>query len=171
MGAGFLVFALLAAAALVALIVVRGRWRATWADAARRGAGLGASNMNVDLPIRRRLVLVGNGMAGVRALEEILARAPGHASPSPCSAPSRTATTTASCCRRCWPARRHFADIVTHDRAWYEQNGIELIAGEAVVAIDRDDRIVTGANGTTRPYDVLILATGSNPVDHSGARA
>ena len=57
-----------------------------------------------------------------------------------------------------------FEDIVTHDRSWYEQNGIELIAGEAVTAIDRDNRVVTGANGTMRPYDVLILATGSNPV-------
>ena len=34
-----------------------------------------------------------------------------------------------------------FADIITHDRAWYEQNGIELIAGEAVTAIDRDNRV------------------------------
>ena len=59
---------------------------------------------------------------------------------------------------------KRFEDIVTHDRGWYESNEIELIAGETVVAIDREHRMVTGAHGTMRPYDVLLIATGSNPV-------
>ncbi len=119
--------------------------------------------MNMIAPKRRRLVLIGNGMAGVRALEEILARAPMAfqitvfgAEPhgnynrimlSPVLAGEKT-----------------FDNIVTNDRAWYESNGIELIAGEAAVAIDRDNRLITGEHGTVRPYDVLLLATGSNPV-------
>ena len=120
-------------------------------------------NMIAKLPARRRLILIGNGMAGVRALEEILTRAPDvfditvfGAEPhgnynrimlSPVLAGEKT-----------------FSDIVTHDRDWYETNAIELIAGEAAATIDRDAKTVTGANGTVRPYDALILATGSNPV-------
>jgi len=57
-----------------------------------------------------------------------------------------------------------FEAITTHTRQWYEQNGIELISGESVAGIDREAKTVTGALGTTRPYDVLLLATGSNPV-------
>ncbi|HVY17651.1 MAG TPA: nitrite reductase large subunit NirB [Rhodopila sp.] len=114
-------------------------------------------------PKRSRLVLVGNGMAGVRAVEEILARAPQTfqitvfgAEPhgnynrimlSPVLAGEKT-----------------FEAITTHPRSWYEENEIELIAGEPVVTIDRAAKTVTGALGTTRPYDVLILATGSNPI-------
>jgi NAD(P)H-nitrite reductase large subunit len=54
---------------------------------------------------KMKLVMVGNGMAGVRTLEELLKIAPElyditvfGAEPHP--------TTTASCCRRCWPASR-----------------------------------------------------------------
>jgi NAD(P)H-nitrite reductase large subunit len=45
----------------------------------------------------RRLVVVGNGMAGIRAIEEVLART--GADMSEITATSRTATTTGSCCR------------------------------------------------------------------------
>ncbi len=118
--------------------------------------------MNMISPTRRRLVVVGNGMAGIRALEEILERAPQAfdivvfgAEPhgnynrimlSPVLAGEKT-----------------FADIVTHDAAWYADRNIELVAGEAVVEIDRTTREVVGERGTRRGYDVLLLATGSDP--------
>jgi nitrite reductase (NADH) large subunit len=112
---------------------------------------------------RRRLILAGNGMAGVRALEEILARAPCAFSITVFGAEPH-GNYNRIMLSAVLAGEKTFSEIVTHDRAWYEQNGIELIAGEAVTAIDRDNRVVTGANGTIRPYDVLILATGSNPV-------
>lgn len=119
--------------------------------------------MNVLTRQRQRLVMVGNGMAGARALEEILARAPQTFDitvfgAEPHGAYNRIMLSPVLA------GERRFADIVTHDHAWYAANGIELIAGEAVVAIDRDHRTVTGEHGTERPYDVLLLATGSNPV-------
>lgn len=121
-------------------------------------------NMIVKMPaLRRRLVLVGNGMAGVRALEEILNRAPDLFSITVFGAEPH-GNYNRIMLSPVLAGEKAFADIVTHDHAWYEQNGIELIAGEAVTGIDRDNRMVTGANGTMRPYDVMILATGSNPV-------
>ncbi len=119
--------------------------------------------MNMIATPRRRLVLVGNGMAGVRALEEILARAP-HAFSITVFGAEPHGNYNRIMLSPVLAGEKTFPDIVTHDHAWYERNGIELIAGEAVTAIDRDNRVVTGANGTMRPYDVLILATGSNPV-------
>jgi nitrite reductase (NADH) large subunit len=112
---------------------------------------------------RRRLVLVGNGMAGVRAIEEVLARAPNDFAITVFGAEPH-GNYNRIMLSPVLAGEKRFADILTHDREWYERNGVELIAGEAVVAIDRDAKIVTGAHGTMRPYDVLILATGSDPV-------
>ncbi len=125
--------------------------------------------MNMIAPRRARLVLVGNGMAGVRAAGGNPQRAPRTHSPSPCSAPSRTATTTASCCRRCWPARRRSTRSSPIPRSWYEHNGIELIAGEAVVG-DRP----RGADGHRRARHHAALRRAAaghrlEPGDHPAA--
>ncbi len=61
---------------------------------------------------------------------------------SRCSAPSRTRPTTASCSRRVLAGEKRFEDIVTHDRAWYAQNGFDLRAGLRIDAIDRGARDV-----------------------------
>ncbi len=119
--------------------------------------------MNMIAPKRRRLVLIGNGMAGVRALEEILARTP-QAFQITVFGAEPHGNYNRIMLSPVLAGEKTFDSIVTNDRAWYEANGIELIAGEAAVAIDRDNRMVTGEHGTVRPYDVLLLATGSNPV-------
>lgn len=119
--------------------------------------------MNMIAAPRRRLVLVGNGMTGVRTLEEILTRAPDAFDvivfgAEPHGNYNRIMLSPVLA------GEKKFADIMTHDRAWYAAHNIELIAGEAVVEIDRAARVVRGENGTVRGYDVLILATGSTPV-------
>ncbi len=126
----------------------------------RRGADLTVTMLPTP---RRRLVLVGNGMAGVRALEDILSRAPVRFAITVFGAVPH-GNYNRIMLSPVLAGEKTFAEIVTHDAGWYARNAIELIAGEAVVAIDRDSRVVTGANGTVRPYDVLILATGSNPL-------
>lgn len=110
-----------------------------------------------------RLVVIGNGMAGLRAVEEILARAPGRYAitmfgAEPHGGYNRILLSPVLA------GETDFADIVTHDRAWYDTYGIELIAGEAVVGIDRAGKTVRGAHGTVKSYDVLLVATGSDPV-------
>ena len=124
--------------------------------------------MNMIAPRRRRLVLVGNGMAGVRAVEEVLARV-GRAHPPGAFAITVFGAEPHGNYNRILlspvlAGEKDFAAIVTHDRAWYDDNGIELIAGDPVVRIDRAARTVQSARGIVRPYDVLILATGSTPV-------
>jgi len=119
--------------------------------------------MNMLVPQRRRLVIVGNGMAGIRTLEEILARAPQDFTITVFGAEPH-GNYNRIMLSPVLAGEKTFADIVTHDRAWYADRAIELIAGEAVVEIDRTARMVRGEHGTTRPYDVLLLATGSDPI-------
>jgi nitrite reductase (NADH) large subunit len=118
--------------------------------------------MNAVTPPRLRLVVVGNGMAGIRAVEEILARTPQKYSITVFGAephPNYNRIMLSPVLAR----EKTFDEIVINDHAWYDTNGIELITGERVWHVDRAERVVHGEHGTTRPYDVLLLATGSNP--------
>ena len=110
---------------------------------------------------KQKLVVVGNGMAGIRAVEELLKLAPDlyditvfGAEPhgnynrillSPVLAGEMT-----------------LADIVLNDLDWYRNNGITLHAGKKVTKIDRVKRLVI-ADDLAVPYDRLLLATGSTP--------
>jgi nitrite reductase (NADH) large subunit len=109
-----------------------------------------------------RLVVIGNGMAGMRTVEELLGLDAGlyditvfGAEPygnynrillSPVLAGEKT-----------------IDDIMIHDRDWYAAKGITLHAGDPVVAIDRRRGVVTSASGREVAYDRLLLATGSRP--------
>ena len=118
--------------------------------------------MNMLSPKRRRLVLIGNGMAGIRTLEEILARAPQDFDIAVFGAEPH-GNYNRIMLSPVLAGEKRFADIVTHDAAWYADRGIELLAGEAAAEIDRAARVVRGEHGSVRPYDVLLLATGSDP--------
>ena len=116
----------------------------------------------MNRPRRPSLVVVGNGMAGMRTVEELLKLAPElyditvfGAEPhgnynrillSPVLAGEKTVD-----------------DIMLHTRDWYAQNGITLHAGDPVVRIDRQARKVEALSGITVGYDRLLLATGSTP--------
>ncbi|TAH50663.1 MAG: NAD(P)/FAD-dependent oxidoreductase [Betaproteobacteria bacterium] len=111
---------------------------------------------------KQKLVLVGNGMAGVRTVEELLKLAPDlydvtvfGAEPhgnynrillSPVLAGEMT-----------------LPEIMLNDLDWYRDNGITLHAGKKVTKIDRVKRRVIAEDGTEAEYDRLLLATGSTP--------
>src|SRR5437764_15131553 len=126
---------------------------------ARRGwPGLGR-RMSAERP---SLVVIGNGMAGMRTVEELLTLAPDMyritvfgAEPhgnynrillSPVLAGEKTVD-----------------DIMLHTREWYAAHGITLHAGDPVVRIDRKARTVHAASGLAVQYDRLLVATGSKP--------
>ena len=118
--------------------------------------------MNMIAPKRLNLVVVGNGMAGMRTVEEILARTPHKFAITVFGAephPNYNRIMLSPLLAR----EKTFDDIVINSHEWYDQNGIELITGEKVVGIDRAANTVTGEHGTTRPYDALLVATGSDP--------
>ncbi|MDB5816337.1 MAG: nirB [Rhodocyclales bacterium] len=109
-----------------------------------------------------KLVMVGNGMAGVRTIEEILKIAPDMyditvfgAEPHPNYNRILLSPVLAG--------EMTIQDIILNDLDWYKDNGINLQTGKKIVTIDRKKRKVIADDGTEAEYDRLLLATGSNP--------
>lgn len=112
---------------------------------------------------RQNLVVVGNGMAGCRAVEEILKRDPHRYAITIFGAEPRV-NYNRIMLSPVLAGEKTFADIVINDEAWYADNGIVLHAGRAVTAVDAAAKVVRAEGGLEVPYDVLILASGSDPV-------
>ena len=108
------------------------------------------------------LVVIGNGMAGCRAVEEILARDATRYRITIFGAEPRV-NYNRIMLSPLLAGEKTFDDIVINDQAWYDDNGIALVAGDPVVAIDRRIQTVTARSGRVESYDKLILATGSDP--------
>lgn len=109
----------------------------------------------------QKLVLVGNGMAGIRTLEHLLKIAPGAyditvfgAEPHPNYNRIMLSSVLAG--------GAGLQDIVINDWNWYEENHIRLYTGDPVIAIDTDKQQVRSRSGVCVAYDLLLLATGSN---------
>ncbi|MCO3690598.1 NAD(P)/FAD-dependent oxidoreductase [Pseudomonas aeruginosa] len=109
-----------------------------------------------------KLVMVGNGMAGVRTLEELLKLNSDFyditvfgAEPHPNYNRILLSPVLAG--------EQTFEEIVLNDLNWYAENGIKLLLDRKVVQIDRVRRRVVAADGSEAEYDRLLLATGSLP--------
>ena len=109
-----------------------------------------------------KLVMVGNGMAGVRTLEELLKLTPDlyditvfGAEPHPNYNRILLSPVLAG--------EQTLQDIVLNDFDWYAENNIRLYTNKKIIKIDRKAREVIADDGTREHYDRLLLATGSNP--------
>jgi nitrite reductase (NADH) large subunit len=112
---------------------------------------------------RERLVVIGNGMAGCRAVEEVLARDPDRYEITVFGAEPRV-NYDRIMLSPVLAGQKTFAQIVINDVDWYADNNIRLLAGHAVTAIDPMLKTVCCANGVGVSYNRLILATGSDPI-------
>jgi nitrite reductase (NADH) large subunit len=111
---------------------------------------------------KQKLVVVGNGMAGIRAVEELLKIAPElyditvfGAEPHPNYNRILLSPVLAG--------EQTIDQIILNPLSWYADNGITLHTGKKVARIDRIKRLVIAEDGTEAAYDRLLLATGSNP--------
>src|SRR6476661_7885193 len=111
---------------------------------------------------KMKLVMIGNGMAGVRTLEELLKIEPDlyditvfGAEPHPNYNRILLSPVLAG--------EQTIDEIVLNTREWYAENHITLHTGKTIVTIDRVRRVVIADDGSEAPYDRLLLATGSNP--------
>jgi nitrite reductase (NADH) large subunit len=109
-----------------------------------------------------RLVVIGNGMAPGRMLERLMAAAPGRYDVTIFNAEPRV-NYDRIMLSPVLAGEKRFEDIVIHDDAWYARHAITLKKGCKAVAIDRDAKTVTGADGSVVGYDKLVIATGSSP--------
>ncbi|AMC35778.1 nitrite reductase large subunit NirB [Janthinobacterium sp. B9-8] len=109
-----------------------------------------------------KLVVVGNGMAGIRTVEELLALAPDRyditvfgAEPHPNYNRILLSPVLAG--------EQTFDQIVLNPLSWYSDNHITLHLGKTIAKIDRVRRVVITEDGVEEGYDRLLLATGSTP--------
>jgi nitrite reductase (NADH) large subunit len=109
----------------------------------------------------RRLVVVGNGMAGVRAIEEVLARQRSGTFDITVFGDEPYGNYNRILLSNVLAGSDDPAEIYLNPVDWYVDSGIDLRAGVRVVRIDRYARIVQGDDGSVTRYDKLILATGS----------
>ncbi len=108
-----------------------------------------------------RLVVIGNGMAGMAAVEAIL------------KTKSELSITIFGDEAQTHYNRIFLSDvlagkttgkkIILHPKAWYAEQGIDLRQGVKVLSIDSEAKQVHDSEGTVTEYDILLLATGGSP--------
>ncbi len=120
--------------------------------------------MNMQVRPLSRLVVIGNGMDGMRTVEELLKLDSGMCYRITVFGAEPHVNYNRIQLSSVLAGDKTVEEIIIHPREWYDERGIELIAGDAVIAIDRVDKTVTSASGRIVPYDRLLIATGSKPL-------
>ena len=119
--------------------------------------------MNIHSPPKERLVVIGNGMAGMRAVEELLKRAPDRYQITVFGAEPHV-NYDRILLSSVLAGEKEIDQIVINSRSWYEENDIQLFTGDPIVSISGAERRVTSKSGRVEFYDRLLLATGSRPI-------
>src|SRR5690606_4299155 len=112
---------------------------------------------------KKKLVVIGNGMAGARCVEEILARGGADQFEITMMGDEPYGNYNRILLSDVLNGSHDEADIFLNPLSWYDQSGITLHAGVRAVSLLRSAQRVIGDNGVEVPYDLLIIATGSVP--------
>lgn len=111
--------------------------------------------------MKQRLVVVGNGMAGARAVEEVLARGGAELFDIVMFGDEPYGNYNRILLSNILSGVQDPTEIFMNPLEWYVANDILLYAGERVTEIDRAAKAVRSDKGTVAHYDVLLIATGS----------
>jgi len=112
---------------------------------------------------RRRLVVVGNGMAGMRTVEELLELAPDRCDIAVLGAEPRV-NYNRILLSPVLAGEKRVEEIILHPPEWYAEHRVALHMGDPVVEVDRRRRVVRSLSGRETPYDRLLIATGASPI-------
>ena len=110
---------------------------------------------------KRKLVVIGNGMAGARAVEEVLARGGADMFDITMFGDERYGNYNRILLSNVLNGSQDPAEIVMNPLDWYAENGITLHSGAPVTDIDRAAKTVRSSAGVHVHYDYLLIATGS----------
>src|SRR5881396_595737 len=113
--------------------------------------------------MKQQLVVVGNGMAGGRFVEELIARNGGEHFDIVVFGDEPYGNYNRILLSSVLAGSHEPKDIFLNPLQWYEENHITLHAGVRVESIDRETRTVHGAGGVQEQYDRLVFATGAKP--------
>ena len=111
--------------------------------------------------MRKKLVVIGAGMASGRMLEHLTEAQPDAWEITLFNAEPR-GNYNRIMLSPVLAGEQTYEGIITHDDDWYGARGITCRFGEHVVKIDCERKVVEGQNGPV-PYDKLVIATGSAP--------
>lgn len=112
--------------------------------------------------MKQKLILVGNGMAALRFLEQLIERGPDRYAVTvfgaePCAGYNRVLLSALLA------GERGRADLITHPDDWYAGHAIDYRKGATIAALDCAQKRVRDQDGRQYAYDKLVIATGSNP--------
>jgi nitrite reductase (NADH) large subunit len=111
---------------------------------------------------RRRVIIVGNGMAGARLAEDILAADPDRRLELVMFGDEPYGNYNRILLSNVLNGSQDAKEIFLNPLDWYSANGVTLHAGHRVTRIDRENKRVS-ADGVEESYDALVFATGSRP--------
>ncbi len=112
---------------------------------------------------KQKLVVIGNGMAGARFVEDLLARGGGNQFDIVMFGDEPYGNYNRILLSGVLSGTHQAQDIFINSLAWYEENNVKLHAGVRVQQIDRVTKTVIGAGDVAESYDKLVIATGSSP--------
>ena len=119
--------------------------------------------MSTEAKAAKKLIVVGNGMAGMHAVEELLDLAPDLYEITVFGAEPH-GNYNRILLSLVLSGEKKIEDIMINDRAWYDEHGITLHTDTKIVQIERGSKRVITDDGQAFEYDRLLLATGSDPV-------
>ena len=117
----------------------------------------------MSLESKKQLVVIGNGMAGARFVEEFVARGGGERFGTVMFGDEPHGNYNRILLSSVLAGHHAPEDTVINPLSWYRENGVTLHAGIAVTSVNREAKVVTGASGVGEHYDRLVFATGSKP--------
>jgi nitrite reductase (NADH) large subunit len=112
--------------------------------------------------VKKKLVIIGNGMAPGRMLEHLFEQAPEACDVTIFNAEPRV-NYNRLMLSPVLSGEKTYEDIITHGDDWYGQHQVTLHKGQKISQIDRAAKTITSEDGTTASYDKLVIATGSTP--------
>ncbi len=119
--------------------------------------------MGVMESFKKKLLVIGNGMAGARTVEEILARGGGEHFAITVFGDEPYGNYNRILLSNVLNGSQNSTEIFLNGLDWYEQYGITLRAGVRVDVIARPHKALHADDGEWHQYDKLIIATGSRP--------
>src|SRR3954468_7860272 len=120
--------------------------------------------MNMIADPREHLAVIGNGMAGMRTVEELLKLENGQRFRITVFGAEPHVNYNRIMLSSVLAGDKSVDDIVINTREWYAENGITLITGDPIRAIDRGRKTVVSVAGIEVAYNQLLIATGSRPL-------
>ncbi|HKT73662.1 MAG TPA: FAD-dependent oxidoreductase [Steroidobacteraceae bacterium] len=113
---------------------------------------------------RAKLVVVGNGMAGVRAVEEVLARGGDRKLEITMFGEGPYGHYSRKKLSEVLAGRQQESEIFINPLAGYPESSVAMHLGSPVTEVDRASKVVFARNGTRARYDILLIATGSRSI-------